>query len=127
MTKYLVDTTVFISHLRGFTPATKFLLHEQGLTLSYVTIVELMQGAKDTVEIRKIKRLVQSFAVHWGSEKVNKLALEFVEQYHLSHKAHILDMLIAATAMIANFTLVTDNIKDFQFIPGFRAQKPSYK
>src|SRR2546430_17121315 len=127
MKKYLVDTSVFIAHVRDFAPAKKFLLHEDGLIISYVTLAELMQGTGNKIEIEKIKRLVRPFTVQWGSETVNKRALGLVEQYHLSHKAHVLDMLIAATALTANLPLITDNVKDFQFIPDLSVQKPPYE
>ena len=127
MKKYLVDTSVFIAHLRDFAPATNFLLQEEGLIISYVTLAELMQGTGNKNEIEKIKRLLQPFTVHWGSETVNKRALGLVEQYHLSHKAYVLDMLIAATALTADLPLVTDNVKDFQFIPGLTVHKPPYE
>jgi tRNA(fMet)-specific endonuclease VapC len=127
MKKYLIDTTILIAHLRGFAPATTFLMQEEGVIISYVTLAELMQGTRNTGEIENIKRLVEPFTVHWGSETVNKRALELVEHYHLSHTAHVLDMLIAATALTANLPLITDNVKDFQFIPDLTVQKPPYE
>jgi predicted nucleic acid-binding protein len=36
-------------------------------------------------------------------------------------------MFIAATALTTNLPLITDNIKDFQFIPGLTVQKPLYE
>ena len=127
MKKYLVDTSVLIAHLRDFSPATKFLVQEDGLVISYVTLVELLQGTGNKDEMKKVNRLVAPFTVLWGSETVNKRALELVEHYHLSHKAHVLDMLIAATALTANIPLITDNVKDFQFIPDLAVQKPPYE
>ena len=127
MERYLVDTNVLIAHLRGFSPASTFLLEADGLIISYVTLAELMQGTSNKDEMERVKKLIKPFPVYWGSETINRRALELVEQFHLSHTAQALDMFIAATALTTHLPLLTDNIKDFQFIPGLTVQKPPYE
>lgn len=126
MKKYLIDTSLLIHYLRGVSEAGEFIRQEPHLTISYVTVAELLQGARNKIAFQDIQDLTELFTVHWGSDKVNKLAVQLLEQYRLSHGAHLLDMLIGATALLSNLTLITDNLKDFQFIPDLQIQKPPY-
>jgi tRNA(fMet)-specific endonuclease VapC len=127
MVKYLSDTSLTISYLRGFAPARDLILRYSGnIIISYVSIAELFQGVHKKTDFNGIKNLLEFFDIHWGSDKVNKLAIELLERYRLSHGAELVDMLLAATALSANLILLTDNIKDFRFIPGLKVQKPPY-
>jgi predicted nucleic acid-binding protein len=57
--------------------------------------------------------------IHFN-EITSKLAIEFMEQFHLSHGLLIPDAVIAATAVTFNLKLFTYNLKDFRFIPGIK-------
>lgn len=119
MKKYLVDTTVFIDHLRNKGWATKF-LRQEGLTISIVSIVELLQGARNKKEQAIIQKLIDQFEIDWGNSQINRLAVKLLKLYFLKHNLTFLDALIGATALERKLILATDNIKHFQFINGLK-------
>ena len=124
MGKYLVDTTVFIDHLRGKKQATEF-LKQEGLVVSLVTVVELIQGSRNKAEQKKVKKLVDQFEIHWGSARINRLAVELLGKYFLKFNLCFLDALVGATALESNLVLATDNVKHFEFISGLKAVRPA--
>lgn len=119
MNKYLVDTTVLIDHLRGNKKATKF-LKQNKIIVSYVSVAELMQGSRNKKDIQMINSFVRALEVDWGLEGVNRLALDILGKYRLKYGVHFLDALIAATAILGNYILVTANIKYFKNIPNLK-------
>lgn len=123
MKKYLVDTTVFIDHLRNKPWATAFLNNED-LAISAVSIAELFQGARNKSELIMIQKLVDQFEVNWGSVQINRLAIQLIKQYFLKNNLKFLDALIAATALKSNLILATDNMKHFEFITGLKVVLP---
>lgn len=116
MDKFLVDTTVLIDHLRGNKLATEVLTSEN-ITISFVTIVELIQGARNKTELKVIQDLLCELETDWGTEETNKKAVEILSDYHLKNGLGFIDALLAATALNNHLVLVTDNIKHFLFIP----------
>ncbi len=121
---YLVDTNIFIDHLRGGDrAATEFLLLiETGRVqacLSVLTEYELLSvpqlSAHEAREISRLLALMPSLAV---TSRVARMAAEFRRRY----RTDIADALIAATAKLRNAVLVTRNLKDFRAIKGLRVQ-----
>lgn len=113
---YLVDTTVFVDHLRGNNEATQF-LEEKRPTISTVTIAELIQGTKNKKELKIVLGLVKNFSEETINLKVAKKALELLTDFSTSNGLKFMDALIAATAIFNHLILVTNNIKHFRFIP----------
>jgi predicted nucleic acid-binding protein len=52
------------------------------------------------------------------TEGISESAVRLIERYSLSHRPDTNDVLIAATALSLQETLVTGNRKHFDFIPG---------
>lgn len=123
MEKYLVDTTVLIDHLRNKRSAT-LLLGKEEITISQVTIAELIQGAKNKADLVAIEKLIKQFDIKWGSPKISKLAINLLKKYFLKFNLQFLDAIIAAIAIENNLVLVTDNIKHFKFIPHLKVIPP---
>jgi hypothetical protein len=112
----LFDTDVLIWVLRGNTKAAK-VVDDAGIrTISVVTYMELLQGARDKREIK----IIRSFLSDMGfgtlplTENIGHRALIYVEEYGLSTSIRMTDALIAATATETNDTLVTGNDKHFK-------------
>jgi len=114
MKKYLVDTSVFVSHLRGHKPATDFLSREQVVCISYVTFGELLQGVRGKNDLGVIRELMSGFEILWGSDEVNKLAVGILEKHYLRDGMGFLDALQASLAIVHNMIFVTDNLKHFR-------------
>ena len=119
MPKYLADTTVIIEHSRGDTKAKEFLFKAFPY-ISTVTIAELIQGVRNTEELRRVQKIGKALVQIHIHTSISQKAIQLLAQFHLSHGLLYLDALIAATAIEKNLTLVTDNIKDFHFIKSLK-------
>jgi tRNA(fMet)-specific endonuclease VapC len=124
---FLLDTDTVIYALKGQAQVMENLrdhLHDP-LYLSAITMMELYYGAYKSQNIdanlAKLKTIESSFALlPPGPETVEtfgrlKAALE-LQGLRLAD----LDLIIAATALARNLTLVTNNQKHFGRIPGLK-------
>lgn len=111
----LIDTDVFIDHLRG---ARRLEPRRDRLCYSVVTRCELYAGTT-TVE-ETIDRLLAPFT----EIPVDRSIAEHAGRIRRWNGTRIADALIAATAMEHDLTLVTRNIRDFRNLTGLRVQTP---
>lgn len=116
-----MDSDVIIWYLKGREKEAELLeeLSKQGkLLFSVVTITEIRVGLTKNPQ-KVISGLKDIFIPIDISPKVAELAGEFKQKYKLD----IADMLIAASAVITNSTLVTYNQKHFP-MPQVSLYKP---
>jgi hypothetical protein len=118
----LCDTNIFISWFSGDLDTCKRL---EGIGLEYilipsVTVMELLQGMQNKKESTQLKKKLKAYHIIHFNETTSKLAIDFIEQFRLSHGLLIPDAIIAATAITFNLKLFTYNLKDFKFIPGIQ-------
>ena len=120
----LVDTDVFIWHLRGYPAATQRLDQLASLTLSAVTYLELLQGMRNRREMAALqKSLAGRQAQQWPlTPAITARAVSLMETYTLSHGMQLGDALIAATALEQQLTVLTGNVKHFQGIEGLQIE-----
>ncbi|WP_041948667.1 type II toxin-antitoxin system VapC family toxin [Turneriella parva] len=116
----IVDTDVMVEFLRDSADAAKALrvIKAENLAISAVTRMELLVGAWNNAELRKIEKAldaIQEFAI---SEDISTKAVDLIRKYAKSHGLKIPDAIIAATAMDQSFQLFTYNVRDFKFIKG---------
>lgn len=121
--KYLLDTNVIVDHLRGKKPIEASLV-KKGSLVSIITQAELYYGAykskKPQENLRKIRQMLEDLAI----DTVN-LSKDIIDVYgqikaKLEAKGQKLDefdLLIAATALSSDLTLVTRNTSHFRRIP----------
>ena len=124
MAKYLVDTSIFVDHLRGRVQATKLIDDTQGIIISFVVFGELLQGINDKGELKKLEKLMNLYELDWGQGKIMKLAINLLKQYGLMQGIGLIDAILAATALTRKLTLITDNIKHFRIIEGLIVKLP---
>jgi predicted nucleic acid-binding protein len=124
-TLIVLDTTVLVDQVRGFAPARDFL---RGLSAtpacSEVTRVELLRGIRHP-ELRAIDRLMA--IIDWipVDEAIARRAGELGRRYRRSHGSiGVADLVVAATAQIAEAELATSNVRDF---PMFKGLRPPYR
>ena len=86
------------------------------LSISSVTAMELIVGARNKREIKKLEQFIAVFEVIHVNTNISSQALQLITEYAKSHGLDIPDSLIAATALVNRAKLFTYNIKDFQFI-----------
>ena len=115
MEKVLVDTCIFIDIFRGDQQLYKD-LSEHEVVINSIVYMELIQGARNKNELKKIINFLSKFEIISINEKISLRSMELMKNYSLSHGLLVPDALIAATALIRELPLWTFNIKDFKFI-----------
>lgn len=121
---YLVDTDLIASYLNGHKKAVTLLdkLTEQGLAVSLMTFGEIYEGVYFS---KNPKAAEQAFLKLLHGLTVQPLSKSVLRQFarirgDLRSKRILIpdtDLLIAATAIYHNLTLVTGNIRHFDRIP----------
>jgi len=124
MVRYLADTNIIIDHLHDDQLATKFLVVENVL-LSYITKAELIRGVSNKNALRDLEKTIKDFDIDWGGETTSKRAIEILMKHQLKQGIGIMDAIIAATACVNNFVLVTANVRHFLGIEGLVVKKLS--
>ncbi len=122
---YVIDTCIFVDHLRNYRPATSFFdqIHgEESIFFSAVTEVELLQGnANNNQEKREsLLKLLSLWKKISVDNQLAMLAGDISRKYNVA----VPDAIIAATAMMNNAILVTKNVKDFNKITSLNIKEP---
>src|SRR5262249_699421 len=120
---FLVDTDTCSAHLKNVRVVNNRFLQYGGLHISVVTMAELEVWLRRRKTPRKrwksYQDMVNSVSVLDVDQTTGQRAGEIGAD--LSNKGlptEISDLLIAATALIHNLTLVTHNTRDFANVPG---------
>jgi hypothetical protein len=117
LSRYLLDTTVLIAHLRGDEDATRLLLdllaagHDLGT--SCVNIAEVVRGTQRKERRRVeglLERLVFLDTTREAATRAGRYQADFASRGITIHTA---DALVAGTARAHGAVLVTDNASDF--------------
>ena len=118
----LIDTNILIDLLRGKETARAFVQKHGKSNLAVCTVVamELYQGCLNKIEFAQIKKEMSGFISIELNEDIGNIALQLSQKYALSHKMGVVDTLIAATALVYELELRTQNVKDFHFIPNIK-------
>ena len=87
------------------------------LFINSIIEMELLQGARDKVELRRIEKKLTQFRLLNMQQIIVDLATQFIRDYRLSHGLLIPDALISATAVYYQMPLLTYNRKDFSYLP----------
>lgn len=124
---YLVDTDIVIQHLRRVRAVTTRLekLLPYGFGLSLISLGELWEGvmfsrspAGDQAELEEFLSLVSLIGIDEAiSRRFGQLRGQLRKQ---KRKVADFDLLIAATALEHNLTLLSNNRRHFEDIEGLR-------
>lgn len=129
MTSYLLDTSVIIQALKGNPTVVSFLESSQhDINTSYVCLAELYDGVHRVSDRQKAEDQILGFTSTLG--QIYTLDLEVAKHFgrmraHLKKAGLViedLDILIAATCVANNLTLVTLNPKHFSRISSLKIQ-----
>lgn len=121
----IFDTDVLVWYLKGNTKAYQIIEEAQGVYISVVTYMELVQGMRNKKELTTLRKALHAWnaKVIYISEEVSIKAMFFVEQHFLSHSVQIADALIGATALVHALPILTGNDKHYKAMKGLELLK----
>jgi tRNA(fMet)-specific endonuclease VapC len=130
---YLVDSNLVIDHLAEVSEVFQFLdaFAQEGIVISIVTYMEAFQGVVRSEHPKEASEKFHSFADKVlilpfsiaVAERCARLR-ETLRSQNKRVKSRALDLIIAATALEYNLTLVTKNTDDFKDIPDLVLSQP---
>jgi len=122
---YVLDTDVLIDIQRGNAAALAWFSNLPELpSVPGFVIMELIQDAHNTQQVRQVLKLVAPLPIVWPTEVDCNRALTDFTNYHLSHRLGLLDALIAACAIGLAAPLCTFNVKHYRIVPGLQIEQP---
>lgn len=128
---YLIDSDVLIDALNGIRAANDFLtsLGRSGLSVSIVALGEIYEGAyaypDPEQHLAGLRQFLSGYLVLALTDPiVARFARERAALRAQGLLIPDLDLLIAATALTHDLTLVTRNTRHFRRIPALRCDEP---
>jgi predicted nucleic acid-binding protein len=114
----LFDTDVLIWCFRGVAKAGKVIEDDPAPSVSIVTYMELIQGARDKKELKAIASFLAEVGIRVLplTENIGHRASIYLEEHALKNGMAMADALIAATAVEGALSLCTGNAKHFRVI-----------
>lgn len=126
---YLIDTDTIIFALRGdHSVLEKFEANKNiPISISMITYAELVFGAKRSQNEQKNMIKVNHIRDIYTIEELNEGVMEVfadikAKMFDKGIRIEDMDLLIAATAIYNELTLVTNNIKHFENIPNLKIE-----
>lgn len=127
--QYLIDTNICIFFLRGKLNLLNQFQQKgrENCFISEITVLELRFGAENGTSKIKSHKAVNSFleglTIIPIFNCINRYAIEKVKLRKIGKPMNDeFDLLIAATALENNLTLVTDNGRDFRNLPSLKIE-----
>jgi predicted nucleic acid-binding protein len=111
----LIDTDILIDVGRGVPEAIAYVKQKEQqyrIGISTITYLELLIGAQNKNEQRKIERFLRRFDHIPINEATSHSAIDLIRQYRLSHGLLLADAMIAATAITLQLPLASKNQRD---------------
>ena len=86
--------------------------------------MELIEGCKNTGEIRATRKILSSFHIIWPSESTCGSALSVFTDNRPKYGLGIIDALVGQMAVTLALPLVTFNKKHYACVPGLQTVQP---
>ncbi len=121
----LVDTNVFSEIFKNNLPVKRFV---ENLTTGVDTTIyaECLQGQKSNAEKQKIKKYLATFPILHFTREVSERTIKLIDTYSNLFGLQLPDAQIAAVCLENDLTIITYNIKDFQFIANLTVAVPPF-
>ena len=126
---YLIDTNIIIYRLKNLGNVNANFLRnkDKHMSLSVVSYGELVFGAKKSKAVEKNMETVNAIKeifplIEITSEIMNTFGKIKAYTQKIGKTIDDMDLLIAATAITNDFTLVTHNTKHFENIPNLKIE-----
>ncbi len=122
----LCDTNILIDFYKKKPDVISELRHigASQLAISVITRAELYYGAFNKQELKQIEKHLGNITEYHISMAVAQRFATLMANFSLSHRLHLADALIAATAVEHSLPVYTFNLKDFRFIPNLQLYTP---
>lgn len=115
--KAVFDSNIIIDYFNGIDSARQELSYYENVTISIITWMEAVVGAKTEREEKVIRRFLQTLTVHHITIEIAERAVKFRKQFRM----RLPDAIIRATAEELGQILVTRNTRDYPVDhPGIR-------
>lgn len=124
-TMILIDTNIFIDHLRNYPPAVRLfesLSEREDVLFSAITETELLAG-KENDDPSKKEVLIR-FLGRWNKVNVDNPLARLAGDLARKNGMQVPDSIIAASAISCDAELWTRNTKDFKKIQQLRIRSP---
>lgn len=115
---YLLDTNTIIDYLNNKLPASGNIIETNAIQFSVISRIELLSWPLLNEDQLKIIESFASSATVWGLDE--NIIIKAAELRRGIKKVKLPDAIIAATAFVNGFTLITHNVADFKNIPGLK-------
>lgn len=126
---YLIDTDIIIYSIKGNKKVHANFRENTSLpkVISVITYGELLYGAKKSQQAEKNLALIHRVAELFPIVDITRSIIETFSDLksNLERDGSVipdLDLLLAATALSLNYSLVTNNIKHFECIKGLKLE-----
>ena|SRR3989344_3935763 len=120
----LIDSSIFIEHLRTFFPGKNTVLShliakKYNLYFSMITVGEVYSGESAPADDKEIEEIFAMGNIVDMNYRLIKSAGEIRRKTHVS----LIDAIIAATALELDLTVATLNHKNFEKVKGLKLHK----
>lgn len=129
MLKYMLDTNICIFTLKNKPQAVReaFNRHHGQLCISTITLMELIYGAEKSAAAERNLAVVEGFAARlevlsYDSHAAAHSGLLRAELARAGTPIGPFDQMIAGHARSLGLLLVTNNMREFQRVPGLRVE-----
>lgn len=121
-TQYLIDSNIIIDFFNGKLPFPgRQLLSRVEPVISVITYIELFSSNNIAIEeYQQLKRFADMTTVHPVNLSIAAETITIRKKYKIKPP----DAVIAATAIVHNFTLITRNVSDFKLIDNLKSINP---
>lgn len=121
----IFDTDVLIWYFRGNEAAKKVLHNSIDVSISAVTLMELIQGVRNKQELYLLNKflLANKIRIHYINENINLHAIHLLENHSLADGIELADALIAATSIYHGEEIVTANMKHYRSLANLQVKK----
>ncbi len=123
--RFIIDTNIVIYYLDNKIPNDQLPkmneILRSSFNLSTISVIELLGWHKlNDVDKSKMELFLKNATVHFIDFAIQKKAIEIKQK----RKTDTPDTIIAATAILNEYTVVTRNIVDFSKIDGIKTYNP---
>lgn len=126
---YLIDSDILINSIKGNSRISQRIIEVAAIpkAISIITYGELLYGAKRSRQVEKNSSIIYRIAEIFPIIGISRAIMEtFIDvKLSLERKGQRLDefdLMIAATALSLNYTMVTNNGNHFKRIEGIRLE-----